>query len=81
MSLLASLVTWQICKLIVMRVQVVLMGHLSILLLQVSGLDINIGEIGVTASGTNDPATDIRRGGKDGQVQVKIIMHLKWFIA
>ncbi|MEG0198976.1 MAG: pilus assembly protein FilA, partial [Acinetobacter sp.] len=29
----------------------------------VSGLDINIGEIGITASGTNDPATDIRRGG------------------
>ena len=31
----------------------------------VSGLDINIGEIGITASGTNDPATDIRRGGDD----------------
>lgn len=32
---------------------------------QVSGLDINIGEIGVTASGENDPAANIRRGGDD----------------
>ena len=32
---------------------------------QVSGLEIHLGEIGVTASGTNDPSANIRRGGKD----------------
>ncbi len=32
---------------------------------QVSGLEIHIGEIGVTASGTNDPSANIRRGGVD----------------
>ncbi|MFH7806152.1 pilus assembly protein FilA [Acinetobacter haemolyticus] len=32
---------------------------------QVSGLEIHIGEIGVTASGANDPAVNIRRGGND----------------